>query len=398
MQLALILPFVIVPFIFSHIGIYFGFMPNIPSSYERIKVQTFFILLIYALFCWFLYARSEIQFKKNRDIFLLVWIILWCFGIYLNTLPYPIDLIGTYEKYHGTLYYGSGIIFFLLLSWHIHKKIDSNIKKWILVTGILVSSVAILQLLGWDPLQQKYSHGGWDISRIFGTLWNPNYLAGYLLMIVPFIFTAGFPKITHFWIYILFSGVICATGSVTGIILLGLYSLHIFIAHFCKKQKTQFIIWSILFSLFSSIIVWKYDIFQEKILSLQTRFAIWENTTEQIIQNPRILFFWNWPDSMASYTSRNDHRNENLKKYIQASDTLDSAHNIFLDIWFSFWIFGLIWFIIALWIPLRYTSKEKRDSILLFIGFFIFNIPVISHFILLIYALVPLQKDKKNPQ
>lgn len=61
-------------------------------------------------------------------------------------------------------------------------------KKYItvsLVSGCIVCLYAIFQKIGFDPIQSLYN-SRLDTTRIFGTLGNPNYLAGYVLMLMPF--------------------------------------------------------------------------------------------------------------------------------------------------------------------------------------------------------------------
>ncbi len=56
--------------------------------------------------------------------------------------------------------------------------------KMSLFSGGIVCLYAVFQKIGWDPLAKAYS-SRLDASRIFGTLGNPNYLAGYVLMLMP---------------------------------------------------------------------------------------------------------------------------------------------------------------------------------------------------------------------
>jgi hypothetical protein len=60
-------------------------------------------------------------------------------------------------------------------------------KKYLrisLISGGIVCLYALFQKMGLDPLTNSYS-SRLDVTRIFGTLGNPNYLAGYVLMLMP---------------------------------------------------------------------------------------------------------------------------------------------------------------------------------------------------------------------
>lgn len=61
----------------------------------------------------------------------------------------------------------------------------------------------------------------WGIGRVFSTFGNPNYLAGYLLMLFPILSQKKFSLVFGYWI--LFLGVMILTGSVAGMLLTGIY-------------------------------------------------------------------------------------------------------------------------------------------------------------------------------
>jgi len=61
----------------------------------------------------------------------------------------------------------------------------------------------------------------WGIGRVFSTLGNPNYLAGYLLMLLPILAERKFSQVWGYWM--LFLGVMILTGSVAGVLLAGMY-------------------------------------------------------------------------------------------------------------------------------------------------------------------------------
>jgi hypothetical protein len=119
MNTLFLLPFIIVPIIFSHIGAYIGYIARIPSSYERIKVEVF-IALIGALLLF--YIKDIYHWFKNRtSLFLIgsiILVILLILAITGNNIPIEGDLIGSNEKNHGLLYFlaciGWGILLFSL--------------------------------------------------------------------------------------------------------------------------------------------------------------------------------------------------------------------------------------------------------------------------------------------
>jgi O-antigen ligase len=81
-------------------------------------------------------------------------------------------------------------------------------------------------------------------------------------------------------------------------------------------------------------------------------------------------------------------RSNILQRYIPNDYSIDRAHNIFLDILFSFGILGLLFFLMPVWILFKKRiHSPSAHVIILFFAFFSFNIPVISHWIVFVFAL-----------
>jgi len=99
------------------------------------------------------------------------------------------------------------------------------------------------------------------------------------------------------------------------------------------------------------------------------------------------MAFGNGADTLGNFFEL-ERRSNTLRKYIPDTYSIDRAHNIFLDILFSFGIMGLLAFLTPVWALLRNRLHHPGAYvILLFFAFFSFNIPVISHWLIFIFAL-----------
>ncbi len=87
------------------------------------------------------------------------------------------------EKFHGWYLYLGLLMLGIILS----SSERAEQRKYLsisLISGGVVCLYALFQKMGLDPLASSYS-SRLDATRIFSTLGNPNYLAGYVLMLMP---------------------------------------------------------------------------------------------------------------------------------------------------------------------------------------------------------------------
>lgn len=123
-----------------------------------------------------------------------------------------------------------------------------------------------------------------------------------------------------------------------------------------------------------------------KIQNFETRLVLWHETLNLWNRNPVSMVFGNGADTLGGFLDLQ--RSANLRAHIPDIFYIDRAHNIFLDILFSFGIMGLLAFLIPLWTLLRNRLHHPSTHVaLLFFAFFFFNIPVISHWLIFILAL-----------
>ncbi len=131
----------------------------------------------------------------------MVWTV---FSYLVNREINPYFWFGNMEKFHGWYLYLSLLILWIILSTRTQKERKKYLVISFLSSGF-VCLYALFQYLGWDPLAAAYSTR-LDLSRVFSTLGNPNYLAGYALMLLPLVGEKVFSKTEkkyRFWYCIL---------------------------------------------------------------------------------------------------------------------------------------------------------------------------------------------------
>jgi tetratricopeptide (TPR) repeat protein len=89
---------------------------------------------------------------------------------------------GLYRRAQGTFTFFSYVILFLIVVTELRRPIQLKRIQFVLVlTSIPVAAYPIMQKMGLDPLPQSHTL----IERSSGTMGNPIFLGGYLIMIIP---------------------------------------------------------------------------------------------------------------------------------------------------------------------------------------------------------------------
>ena len=131
------------------------------------------------------YLTTQKNFTISRT-FLLSSLIVFTWSIssyFLNKHINPYFFTGNQEKTHGLIFYVGLFVLFWLV--RILKTSEQKHLFHISFVGFaLVILYAFFQRFGLDPLTNAYS-SRLDPWRVFSTLGNPNYLAGYVLLMLP---------------------------------------------------------------------------------------------------------------------------------------------------------------------------------------------------------------------
>ena len=375
-------------FLFSHI-LYILWIEksiNIFSIWGFEWIKSVFINILWIISFIFLLLFQDKFYEKNNIKWLYSWIIITAIIISSIFTIWSWDFFfWLSEKHHWWLYYISLVFIFLAISIWYKKSYYYKTIKVIFIFFVILWLYSIFQKLWIDPLSSLYKTRV-SLTRVFWTLWNANYLAGLCIVLFPLIHLLR----NKYYKYILFIYcfiVLLLTGSYFWIAVLLIYLLY----KSYTINKKIFLWWVIIFlTIFIHIF---NTIWIEKIWSLKARPYIWISSISAIIESPKSFLIWNWPDTLQEVFD--SHKHEKLNIYETSTYTADRSHNIFIDLIYFFWIFW--WWIIIFFLLYAVKISQNiyiKESIILFLIFFSFNIPVTIHFIIIVLLLARIYQNK----
>lgn len=372
-----------IPLVFAHItdllGIYLPFYPI--YSYESVKV-IFFLVLTLCL-CLFFVLQMMFGDKKMgiKPLFLLLPLSI-LISVWLSS--YLIDaLIGSSERLQGGAFFLGLFLFAMVLRYVLDSQRREKIIRVILYTVPPIFLYSIIQYIHLDPLFDNYTLTVF-VHPVFATFGNSAYLAGYVLLLIPIVLIVQYSPWYRWILLLMLISTLLLTQSLTGIILFTGYSIYCGcrILHSYQRWLGYIASLVLLVSFFTAI-----SFFPEKIWNFMTRIDLWQAGIVLLSDSPLHFLVGHWPDTLDLVLS--DHPLESLLPYIAEGWSIHSFHNIFLDIFFSFWV---VWLVAVLSIIVyslgTIHTPWRREVIILFLLFFSLNIVSVSHWIILIFALV----------
>lgn len=353
-------------------------------GFEKVKVL-FFLGLITLATVLFLGTKR----LTDKHLMLLSVFFGWTLISYrINQDLNPYFWFGNGEKFHGWYFYLGLLIFTIILS----SSTREEQKKYLgisLVSGGIVCLYALFQKIGLDPLSNAYS-SRLDTTRIFSTLGNPNYLAGYILMLMPlslkFVHTH---KILWWGVFGILIFTLLLTKSLFGIGLLVAYICYLVIYQCIPlTQKTRHIV---TLCIVGSILVatsyliihsGEYILEIQKIKGFIARYFLWKTGIHTIFGDIKNTLFGYGPDGFLAVSEH--FRSPELSVFEDPNFRIDRSHNVWIDLFIHFGIpvaLSTMYLIFSQW---RKLPLSHREVLTLFSLFFFFNIPVLVHFILLL--------------
>jgi hypothetical protein len=247
---------------------------------------------------------------------------------------------------------------------------------WALVIWAIFASIIAIKEYYFPTFDYGDLH-----NRALWTFGQPNYLAAYLLLLIPFLTK----KATIYTILLLPLIIIIMALLLTK----SAWWICIFLWYVCFLSMTWkqiqkkhlfpiLLIWVIL--LF--IILYQFWLIT-KLHSFLSRFYIWESTLRIIIENPKILLFWSGSETLLAYFET--YKSPELYIFENFWFTADRAHNVFLNILFHFWI----WWAFIFWYLLytlfqKYKNNYIYHSLIIILLFTVFNFLSVASYIIII--------------
>ena len=378
-------------------------------NYEFSKVLFFNVtsgIIIFIFFIKNIFDWSKIYTPKI--IYLIIPLLLisniFSFSIYTS-------LLWNNEKWHGTLMF-LNLIWIIIVLINLFKT-NTNIKKTLLKT-IITSSFIVSIIWTKEFLLPLFDY--WDLSnRAISTFGHPNYLALYLILSIPIInnLLTNSKQILKKYIYwiILFFVLICLflTKSVWAIFIFFNYLIYIKFDKIIKTfSKKTFLLIYIFLLFFITILV--LNLYPEKLSSFISRFHIWETTLNIIFSDIKILILWNglWNLDLVFEWFKN----KQLYIFENYWFVADNSHNIFINIFYNFWIIWLLifWYLIhklykviispSSGIPFFKGSNNKIyiEIIIIFLLFNLFNFSSIASYLVIVFIISLLHiKEPPSP-
>lgn len=342
------------------------FFPNIFTTFELAKVVVFKGLVTLMVLLWFLkhfLSSSGPVFNWKPQAYL--WIFLGSFlCFYLIATMFSVapalSFFGWYPRFQGLLtffYYAAfGTVIFFELRTPAQKE---RLFLTIMVSFFAACAIALFQKFLPDFLQ-LWSDAEFN-GRVYGTLANPNYLAGYIVMIVPLLAANIFRnKFRIFSTLCLMTGIaaLLFTLSRAGFLALFVCMLFFFMVvayrkHFMKTFAVLAILPFIVFGGVWYVIAHQEEAWvqtvpflgrlttaEENMSSTRSRLEIWPAALRQILVSPLIGF---GPETFAVTFPSFAPPDVNTRE--DAGEIADHPHNELLDIAVQIGIPGMVAFL-----------------------------------------------------
>ena len=343
-------------FILEHyLYIFLFLLPFLTTG--KIAIFSFIAFVI-----WFLitFLSKDIEFFKNLDKFSLFLFILLGINIYaVGFSPYFISAIKGLAKF--LVYFALFFIFRYIFN-SVNKQKKAVIS--ILLSTFILSLYCVYQwiikvppLAGWeDP--ELISEG---VTRVYGTLLNPNLLGGYLIAVFPFLFSAlifypYFKSFISLTIIITALSIIWtySRGAYLGFIAnLGILFGGIFLYYWQKDKKIRknlIFIYSLLI-LMGIALIFSSGYLRSRILSMFTIWGHTSNVTRIMIWKSSFKIFKDF--FLTGIGLGNDVFRQVYAFYMEPKYTALASYNLFLELAIEGSIFSLIVFLILIYIIIK---------------------------------------------
>jgi O-antigen ligase len=354
-----------------------------PTSIDLSKIVFFkvFTLLLFFAVVWRLFT-FKISFIKDSWKSLLPLILLFSFLIL--SLPVSVDIttswFGSYDRQEGLvswLFYG---LWALLLVIHLNCYPKAEIIDKIAVffkviswSGLIVSVYAILQIIGFDFV--TWAEPASVTGRAVSFLGQPNYLACWLVLVMPFtayLILKSQNNINRIiWVTIFFAELVALlmTGSRAVFFVFLLVSVFWLIWFLSRKKilsrRTLLII------IFSGIVIIgsflgflaisnkaRLEEFTDfKKGSAAVRLELWKTGTQAYLNKPWLGYgLENQPEAYVHYYK------SDWALYARPDTYSDRAHNLILDVLLTSGFIGLLFFGYFIYFIFSNLIKALKDT------------------------------------
>lgn len=337
--------------------------------YEGAKVVYFLVGSFVLFLIWILFGSEKIGSRLNKtDYIYFVWLAVLVLSSILGVHPIDSILGGSYRH--------QGVLFFLSL-WLIGKTIGILDKKenqlliWGLSLSVLLEIVFVFgqKLLNYDLVN----------GRPLGSLGEPNAVAGFIVLTFPFLMQnllkLGFSQKVRFPILIIVLLALIVCGSRLALIIYIFEVIYFLFQEQDKVLKYSFLVGIVLASFLSvyrnyqirPVGFYKTQDYVNGLIQFQDRFYYWQLAFEKVKERPFLGYGAESGETIFDQAF--------AEKQIPLSNLMvDRAHNVFLDVALWSGITGLIFFVVWLFIQLKWLIKRKYSlQIIVLAAFLIYS-------------------------
>lgn len=307
------------------------------------------------------------------------------------------SFFGSYDRQAGYLSYLFYVLWLFLLVFNLktidnHSENNSNKESLEIkinhifviasLSGFLVALYGILQSLGIDFL--TWPEDPLFTRRAFSTFGQPNFLASWLLLVIPLsaylIFKNKKTLLKFFYSLICFAEIIClfltsSRGALVALFVSGLFLIIYFFKYAKIKRKTKLFIGAIILAFsFLSLLIFGLNnparfksSFDVKQGSLAARVNYYSSALEVIGRKP--IFGYGLDNGAQAFIP---YYQSDWGITANVGTSTDKAHNLILDILIAGGIFALVLFSLLYFHFFRlaknnfFTNKYKNESLAVF--------------------------------
>ncbi len=166
------------------IPLIFGYFFRLDDGFELVKTALFkiLVLLLFVSTLTRICLRKKIGgFNFPRYLFLPIIYLVYVFLLSFFSHNFNISYVGAYSRFQGLETQFFYVLFFFLLLFNIREKAQIKRIVWtVFLSATLVGIYGLVQISGFDPII-------WSdpMSRIISTIGQPDFLASYLLLVLP---------------------------------------------------------------------------------------------------------------------------------------------------------------------------------------------------------------------
>lgn len=377
-------------------------------------------ILIGSLWAIKICQTKKVNWKKSAlDIPLLLFIVSQIISTIFSIDPLT-SIFGYYTRFNGGLL---STLSYALLYWAYVNNVTNNkqqkVIKYLIYSGVIVSVWAIFEKYGYSPscliLNKEITADCWvqDVqTRVFATLGQPNWLAAYLVAIIPFVWQKDIKhkqSIFEISIYVVIFTALLFTKSRSGLVALLMIFIYFWLINYkdnikfiLKYAMLSFILILILGSAWNKALYEYFDVYQTKAVnnqellitpSSEIRKLVWKGAIDVWSDN-----FWIGTGvetfGFSYYLKRPiEHNRTSEWNY-----TYNKAHNEFLNIAANSGIFGLFSFVLIILTVVYKNYRRKSEYIASYMGllitaFFGFLVVNTSLLFFLIPAFIEINKN-----